>query len=147
MNTDTHQAPQLPQDAVMQSVLKASDLRIGNLVTMLTKNPKKEKPFFTDEIHKIDSNDFYYFDDEVYKPIPLNEEWLFKFGFKYNGFNYDFERFIFHAQGKKEDGSFYNIEFYIRRNRKNFLISLIIDYVHQLQNLYFALTQRELTVA
>ena len=33
MNTNKTQAEQLPQVAVMQSVLKASDLRIGNLIT------------------------------------------------------------------------------------------------------------------
>ena len=32
MNTNKTKAEQLPQVAVMQSVLKASDLRIGNLI-------------------------------------------------------------------------------------------------------------------
>lgn len=80
------------------------------------------------------------------KPIPLTEEWLLKFGFVYNGWNYDFERFTFHAQGKNSKGEFYNTEFYIKRGKTKCLISFKIEFVHQLQNLYFSLIGEELTL-
>ena len=72
-------------------------------------------------------------------PIPLTEEWLFKFGFLKD----------------LENGIFLNINAYaflywqnnrveLLDNDNNFMISHC-DYVHQLQNLYFALTAKELT--
>jgi hypothetical protein len=90
-----------------------------------------------------------YFDQiSNYEPMPITEEWLLKFGFTYNGWNYDLGRFTFHAQGKDENGSFYNTEFYITRNSAKtlLLLSYQIEYVHQLQNIYFALTGEELTI-
>lgn len=82
------------------------------------------------------------------KPIPLTEQWLLEFGFTYNGWNYDLGRFTFHAQGTDENGSFYNTEFYIMKNstKELLLLSYQIDHVHQIQNLYFALTNQELTL-
>lgn len=79
-------------------------------------------------------------------PIPITEEWLSKFGFKYNGWNWEFNQFKFHAQGKNDKGEFYNTEFYIQSKNEWVLISFTIDSVHQLQNLYFALTGNELTL-
>jgi hypothetical protein len=75
--------------------------------------------------------------------IPLTEQWLFDFGFKYNGWNYDFEIYRFHAQGRNGE-EFYNTEFYIKRGTEHVLISFNIKTVHQLQNIYFALTGKEL---
>jgi hypothetical protein len=77
-------------------------------------------------------------------PIPLTEDWLIEFGFVYNGWNYDFEKYVFHAQGKDEKGQFYNTEFGIRKDKVVYNICYKIEYVHQLQNLYYALTQKEL---
>lgn len=69
------------------------------------------------------------------KPIKLTEEWLIKFGFMPKGGYYNKEA--------------YNIEII---NEFEFIYFSIIDsdydfeikYVHQLQNLYFALTGNEL---
>ena len=80
------------------------------------------------------------------EPVPLTEEWLIKFGFKYNGWNYDFKNYVFHAQGKNEKGEFFNTEFGIKNNGITFNISYNLEFVHQLQNLYFALTGEELTI-
>ena len=72
------------------------------------------------------------------EPIPLTEEWLERFGFiPYDEFSHPcFERngyLVSYVYGKwdVQIGS-------IRANR------LGLDYVHQLQNLYFALTGEEL---
>jgi len=72
------------------------------------------------------------------KPIPLTEEWLVKFGFVKNDCdNYELE-YTF-----KLNASFT----IINKDRGYFYIDAPnheIKYVHQLQNLYFALTGEEL---
>jgi len=67
-------------------------------------------------------------------PIPLTEEWLIKFGFKNWGDKYTWST---KARGgvivhKRKRG------WVVRKNMP------IIEYVHQLQNIYFALTGKEL---
>jgi len=76
---------------------------------------------------KIDSKSFHF------KPIPITEEWLLKFGFfKYNN-AYVLE---------KPNENIMNFKFSIwsdfTYNSSEFPVEL--KYVHQLQNLYFALT-------
>jgi hypothetical protein len=73
------------------------------------------------------------------KPIPLTEEWLLKFGFKKNyklGLYYKGGHAIdIHREG--------NAEFYTGEYGGWFVF---IEHVHQLQNLYFALTGEELVL-
>ena len=66
---------------------------------------------------------------ECLKPIQITEEWLLKFGF-----------YEFNGWYKKDNLEIYKTTFcfYI----PNFSIEL--NYVHQLQNLYFAITNNEL---
>jgi len=71
------------------------------------------------------------------RPIPLTEEWLMKFGFnsKFSGYrkvNLRLVNFL-------ETETIYHVFF------KNSLIKTI-QYVHELQNVYFALTNTELTL-
>ena len=69
--------------------------------------------------------------DDV-KPIPLTEEWLERFGFVYkNGYGYKFK--YGWISRKDKYWSYYSL-------------MIKIYYVHQLQNLYFALTAEELTI-
>ena len=75
------------------------------------------------------------------EPIPLTEEWLLKFGFE------RFENEYYHSYKEVE----ICVQFYpfsvglCRRNDWAFLDRYEhIQYVHQLQNLYFALTGNEL---
>ena len=114
--------------------MKAKELRIGNLVRILTKNPKKEKPLFDYKVEKIDLNDFLYFDNEVYKPIPLTEEWLLKFGFKKYSNDIRFlQKGSLKLKNTERGFKFYYVESII-----------YITSVHQLQNLYYTLTKTEL---
>lgn len=75
-------------------------------------------------------------------PIPLTEEWLVKFGFVYT-MDYDEYRY-------KEKTHWFNIQFdEIDGERiyifgKDNMSDVKIEYVHQLQNLYFALAGEEL---
>ena len=65
-------------------------------------------------------------------PIPLTEEWLLRFGFE------------------QKTSSFVIYPVSIKRQTKNAFFysptSLHLKYVHQLQNLYFALTGEELVL-
>jgi hypothetical protein len=109
--------------------IKAEELRIGN--------------FFYPDVDgdayaKITAKDILelYSDpiDDYYKALLLTEEWLIKFGFEKTPLHYF-----------KKDGIILSVEdFYY----ECFLgsNSVIIKYVHQLQNLYFALTNQELEV-
>ena len=71
------------------------------------------------------------------KPIPLTEEWLLKFGFEL----YEFDNGLPNQYRFKEmlivirDGHFLD-----------YGTSVILDFVHEIQNLYFAKHKEELTV-
>ena len=71
------------------------------------------------------------------KAIPLTEEWLLKFGFKWKNFAF-------------RDGTFtvrFQKEFYVYLSFDGVRPSQVkLEYCHQLQNLYFALTGEELTI-
>ena len=77
-----------------------------------------------------------------FKPIPLTEEWLLKFGFE----EVDKERAKSQASWKIMAKDKFEIEYstesWFLNNYKGNHQS--IAYIHQLQNLYFALTNTEL---
>lgn len=75
-------------------------------------------------------------------PIPLTEEWLLKFGFEndYDGcptLNHKASRFQYSINSK---------ELLYQQTPHNDWSGFPCQYVHQLQNLYFALTGEELTI-
>ena len=123
--------------------MKATELRIGNFVfdddtDKIMVVSKIETEEFTDwnsgEEFSITCLEFgtkksYY--DGVFRPIPLTEEWLLKFGFKYNkGFDiYQKDDFII----RRKDFVLCNID-----------IEVKFEYVHRLQNAYFELKNKEL---
>ncbi len=109
--------------------MKANELRIGNLI-----QHNKGNNFFVNPNHLI----VMMMDvSHNYNPIPLTEEWLFKFGFEI-GYN----------QKKMLDVYCKDFGLLIERsNGGNFYYKKVfIQYVHQLQNLYFALTGEELVL-
>jgi hypothetical protein len=72
-----------------------------------------------------------------YHPIPLTEEWLLKFGFEQisdrvyiKNYHYGYEFGI--------------TNIFVIKNDNCFMRYKHIQYVHELQNLYFALTNEEL---
>ena len=116
--------------------MKASELRIGNWVA------QEKKYYQLDENSLIDILDYWKVYKEVlYQPIPLTEEWLLKFGFKKDSiFGVDIKYKI----GYFEVWYFRNTDSYMLENIKN--MKVFIKYVHQLQNLYFALCNEELVI-
>jgi hypothetical protein len=73
-----------------------------------------------------------------YDPIILTEEWLIKFGFVQSENNrwYEVKNFSVSTSGF--------VAVFIQRDWSN--LDLKIEYIHQLQNLYFALTGEELII-
>ena len=115
--------------------MKPTELRIGNLI--LSKG----------KIHKVDLGVFQKTErtpfEKYYQPIPLTEEWLLKFGFKYESIHF------VNKNGYCKSGDNYSIQLSINKDCFRFHnphFNLEIKHVHQLQNLYFALTNKELTI-
>ena len=113
--------------------MEAKELRIGNLFRFISTNyieyvsEIKTNGLKTAIINNVSIKDT--------EPIPLTEEWLVKFGFeKLEGWDdmfyfqiSGFQIYEYNVSGYEYDG--FNIK-----------------YLHQLQNLYFALTNEELTI-
>ena len=114
--------------------MKATELRIGNWY--LWEAEGKKYPYQI-EARDLDSNYIQNFD-----PVPLTEEWLVKFGFEMHrgGVSYDKNKLSIYLGDTILSGP----------NGRTYFNSWAIleyspKYVHQLQNLYFALTGEELT--
>ena len=104
--------------------MKANEFRLGNKIIRNGIIVTVDEQTFWDIKHKPDE----------YKPVPLAEEWLLKLGFyKLDGF-YRLRSIVVSAIHP-------NGEFHFQMG--NYPVSY--RYVHQLQNLYFALTGKELT--
>lgn len=107
--------------------MKANELRIGNYILDNLGGILKIKSISTE-------SDFSHI-----KPIQLTEEWLLKFGFEWKNFAMRNGRISIRNSDNK-----YHIHL---TNEAASTITIQIKYVHQLQNLYFALTGEELTIS
>lgn len=121
--------------------MKTTELRIGNYV-----NLRYIRPDGTNEVWWAKQVDSIYpdtltflgqrvdFTEKFIKPIPLTEEWLLKFGFERK--NKSFHKRDYQCEWQT-----------VIERRKNFFAykGTWMQHVHQLQNLYFALTNKELT--
>ena len=126
--------------------MTANELRIGNYFEYRIQDKFDERKDWW-ELSKIDPEDLSILLNNIdydYRPIELTEEWLIKFGFQkrtkvrdsvqyYIGLNPITHDWLFDIMWLKgSDAPFYRNGFHK------------IKYVHQLQNLYFALTGEEL---
>ena len=121
--------------------MEAKELRISNYVNFDfhkdSGGTKGIEVFISDLEIILQSN----FKSKYYTPIPLTEDWLVKFGFEkgtiendnwaFTVFFYDIWRVVY-----KEKKGYGTSDVYL----ENFYS------VHQLQNLYFALSNKELTI-
>jgi len=119
--------------------MKANELRIGNYVK------QSETGVSTchcpGDVFEWSLSDFYEVECsqllmDTIEPIPLTEEWLLKFGFTGDYLFHDIE--YFSLSKTNTGGNYYCVYF------ENEYTAVYIEYVHQLQNLYFALTGTEL---
>jgi hypothetical protein len=112
-------------------MITAKELRIGNYLSIIGITPIK---IDAQRILSISNG------DTDYQQIPINEEWLLKFGFEKMGLYYHFPDSFFKLEQYKNKNAFW------LRSGTEHLDCVRINYVHQLQNLYFALTGTELTL-
>jgi len=110
--------------------MKVSELRVGNWVI----DGRFE--------YQLCLSDFYnmYLDEDCpFKPITLTEEWLLKFGFKRSLSNYYWININDHRiEIKQVKGGF------VLLDDNGSWASFVFNSLHQLQNLYHALTGKEL---
>lgn len=118
-------------------MIEAKDLRIGNLVNKSLRSGNGRTI-----IDKIGPQDivrcYENISHFIYTGIPITEEWLLKFGFhmSYGLTGKVFRLGLYFIIG-------YDGIYYIELGKG---MNIEIKYVHQLQNLYFALTQTELII-
>ena len=127
--------------------MEAGELRVGNIVQL---NPEKKwYPEHRVLIVKSIGSDGINIGYEQYvgrtviqwediAPIPLTEEWLLKFGFEPT----KGKEPIMFTNGKYN--YFPSYKYFGRTRNNGGLIHSDVKHVHQLQNLYFALTGEEL---
>ena len=121
--------------------MDARELRIGNFVNQTKEWGESIEP----KVIQWDDSTWYRIGDclaffEDYEPIRLTEEWILKFGFDGRK---DFKwKSIVGIQ--LSDGKYY----LSLKDLSNVLFHSVVQikFVHQLQNLYFALTGDELTI-
>lgn len=135
--------------------ISANELRIGNCVAI--EHCRYGEPYLTIESIGLESVNF---DFRAYsvgeiKPIPITEEWLVKFGFenRRGSFLIDIEnemdKWDYKTYLELEEAidewycSLQYVDDGCKTNHSSPMPNL--KYVHQLQNLYYALTGKELT--
>jgi len=126
--------------------MKATELRIGNLVMGNTQIHIENIMENMINIIIWETTGGYSGDklDDI-SPIPLTEEWLLKFGFVTLSFG-DTER-VLDIKGSSFIIEFFeSTGFYHYSGGEGVKLSVAIQYVHQLQNLVFALTGEELSL-
>ena len=132
--------------------MKSTELRLGNRIIRVDNLGNKKEIIVTASIF----SEMEVRCGVVYLPIPLNEEWLLKFGFESN------KEFTYTKNFNAVELYDECIEFFFEPNEEvcitlrqmesdnhNEISSVFIRkimYVHQLQNLYFALTGEELII-
>ena len=118
--------------------MKANELRIGNLIQ--TDEGIETVIGITDEFIDCVLNGAsgdYHIDDLYFNPIQLTEDWLLKFGFEDAHYGeYKKDRYTLDCE-YTDKGIYY---FIIDET----CLELDVKHVHQLQNLYHALTGEEL---
>jgi len=135
--------------------MKANELRIGNLIQYKIEDLLDVRKVFN-EVNVVDSMDISYISDceklnseHTYSPIPINKEWLVNLGFKrieQDDKGNELCNTLYSISHKGNLGTI-DLDLWQWDSWQFDNCSYSIKYVHQLQNLYFALTGEELTLA
>ena len=129
--------PRVAENQKNTKIMQANELRIGNLIYKRLKSGNGRTingEVGCQDIVKIfeDIGSF------IYEPILLTEEWLLKFGFRVFPWGWV-------KKSKRGFGIRLNIKTYSYEIDGNPAVKL--EYVHQIQNLYFILTGEELELS
>jgi hypothetical protein len=136
--------------------MKSSELRIGNYVDVVNRSNEVHLPFntirkvggielFKVSLHEHDKpfiiqSGHWEVDLKDLCPIPITEDWLLRFEFKREKLG-GFKKSPISIK-LNEDSSFKgNIWIHVE-----WMSSLQVRYIHELQNLYFSLTSKELQI-
>lgn len=123
--------------------MKANEIRIGNLIlfsengTVFTVDGIGETGF---DVHDEIENTW--IESETFEGIKLTEEWLLKFGFEKVDHIHGYSFYTLH----KSKVNKCNLDVY---DDKTLFMGYHVShckYIHQLQNLFFALTNQELII-
>lgn len=139
--------------------MDAKEIRVGNIVGAVG---------IKDDWYQINESvlgQFLMYDEcDHIKPIPLTEEWLLRFGFekgklqKWFGNGHDYQPVDVYTELYAFTMAPHEFEYHIRTWTHSGIAEdescavycgdnlVVCDHVHQLQNLYFALTSEELTI-
>ena len=111
--------------------MKANDLRIRNTVLF----EGLAYTIFPHDISFLSENPHH----EFYKPLPLDKKWLLRFGFENKILSSEFSITNFPF-------IIYNNEIWTDRDNDDDAICRV-DFVHELQNFYFAVKKKELEIS
>lgn len=122
--------------------MKTNELRLGNWVHDGSRFPMQVVGIFDNDVYldfEGNEGDVWECGLEGAKPFEIDQEWLIKFGFEEDGPDW------YYLSTKDR---FTNIGYSYSVNKNIFEVNewevVNVKYVHQLQNLYFALTGEEL---
>ena len=119
--------------------MKTNELRLGNWVHDGSRFPMQVVGIFDNDVYldfEGNEGDVWECGLEGAKPFEIDQEWLNKFGFNKGKFNYKWQFGNFIYDQKLKLWTWFGVQ----------LHDYLIEFVHQLQNLYFALTGQELTI-
>lgn len=125
-------------------MIDTNELRRGNILNGISHTRIKPEDFIVETIDEYGVNVFITnsYDLEYYtqvSPILLTPELLVKFGFENRGFYYFYEEILLRAANIDESG------FWLTgRDLKPF--GMLILYAHQLQNIVFCLSGKEIKI-
>lgn len=130
--------------------MKATELRIGNYILDNVTQLQCIVDYINLDEYQIKT---------YYRPIPLTEEWLIKFGFEKLDHSKEYGKGFVSAHGWSAKYSIDGLRMLQPNEKSNWAenqnsfkiiglndVNLWIKHVHSLQNLYFALTNEELTI-
>jgi hypothetical protein len=135
--------------------MKANELRIGNLIYGIYENIEDEADDTGNQIKEVVEfigydpwQNFFWVEGSIntefyesFEPIPLTEEWLVKFGFEKLWYDDNGMKLPYYRLNKNDYVFDLDYEFCATRDDAGYIY---LKSVHQLQNLYFALTGEEL---
>ena len=126
--------------------MKTTDLRLGNFISINFGNCDDGKTTIVEGISdcEIYNEEHGYSPCNEFNPILLTEQWLLDFGFNQIIETQWYIHFDNMCLTLHEYSEQYIVEIENMETDDSSIFLMSIQYVHQLQNLYFALTQEEL---